>query len=954
MKMLFSLVCKKAAVRIFVLFLTASLLPMALLGYLSFHDISSRLLDQTNRQLQQVSRAAGQIIMDRLDNLHRELDNIASQFLAFKAANKPIEQFRLGDEIRNDFSAIVVNTSENHYIPIYNGIDEFPNFTQKQIDHLQNGNPLLVFSNYSNFQKKILLIILLDSTDIKTGYLVAEINQKYLWNFSEIIHNPTFGCISTENHQTLYCTSSKISHDYLSNALTKNNETSATFNWKEDNMPFIAFYWTIFLEGKYGTEPWLVVLSAPDLQDKSAIDSIRSVYPMVILSALFLAIILTISQTRRNLIPLRRLQQATKQVGTGDFSSRVISSQNNEFKALSDSFNNMATQLDKQFKSLSTMAEVDRIILSTSNKDYIVEIVLKRFMDIVPCDFVMLTLTEISFIKYPDSKNIKLSNNIFKNFLKLEDDDTKLLLAHPKHLTVTSVQHAPKFSREIINRGAKTLVIYPIAIGNILQTVITLGFKGTQTLQPDDLARGRELVDRIAVALSNADKEEKIYEQANFDSLTKLPNRTLLLDRLEQAIQRARRDGNQIAAILVDLDRFKIFNDSLGHSAGDQLLKEVATRLKSVIGATDTLGRLSGDEFLVLMSDINYKNNSTSAITSTAEKILNAIRYPFNIHDHEVNVSASVGISLYPADSKSTEDLMRFAEIAMYHAKSKHKGTYQFYSKDINASSAAQLVLENNLRQAIHSNELELHFQPLLDRESGKFVAAEALVRWHHPELGNLAPNYFLPIADSSGLIVPMGDWALRKTCGQVRQWINQGIEPPRIAINLSTHQFREQNLIKRIKQILAEYDLDVKYIEFEITEDTIMQDIDQTSAILQTLNDMGIGLAVDDFGTGYSSLNYLAKFPIHYLKIDRSFIKNVTQDPNMNTLVIAIITLAHSLRLQVIAEGIETQQQYDYLESLQCDLLQGNLISVPLPPDEFIQLFLKQNSIADENRQSI
>jgi len=302
MKTLLSLMCNKTVLRFFAFSATVSLLPLALLAYLSFHEISNRLLEQNYQQLQQISKATGNTIMDRLNNLQHELSNVASQFLTFNATNKLIEQFNIDDEIKNDFSAIVVNSKENHYIPLFNGIDEFPKLSQKQIDHLQNGNPLLVFSDYSNFQKKILLIISLDTAASNPEYIIAEINQKKLWNFDDIIYSPTFGCISTEKHETLFCTSSNISHDYLSYALTKNNETSATFTWKEDNITFIAFYWTIFLEGKFGTESWLVVLSAPKLEEKFAIETIKAVYPKVILFALLVSVLAAIVQFCRKKI----------------------------------------------------------------------------------------------------------------------------------------------------------------------------------------------------------------------------------------------------------------------------------------------------------------------------------------------------------------------------------------------------------------------------------------------------------------------------------------------------------------------------------------------------------------------------------------------------------------------------------------------------------------------------
>lgn len=946
MKVSNSLFQSRLARRLFALFLVSSLIPIGTLAYLSYASMSKKFLEQSRNHMHQIAKSVGYTLIDRLDNLHSDLERVAENYKQHVKANKPLEQLVIDQHTREQFSAIVINSQTRKYVPLYNGIDEFPRLSAEQMSHLQNGNPVLVFSDYSTFQKKLLLVLSLDINANNPSLMIAEINQKRLWNVETIIHIPSFACITTEVYETLHCSSSNVKLDGLISALKQNNASSAIFNWSENNTDFIAYYWTIFLEGKFAIQPWLVVLSKPKLENQASMESIKSIYPVVVILAFLLVILLTISQLRRYLTPLELLQRATKQVADGDFSTQVAIHSNDEFEELSKSFNNMATRLDKQFNSLAAMAEIDRIILSATSKDYIVDTVLRRIKDVVPCDYVQLSILEkeksVSGVK---GNNSKLSNAIFKNAVQLDEGDAQLLLTHPKYMTIKSTQHAPKYARDIVNKGVRSLVIYPIISNENINSIITLGFRDTHQPHRSDLDHGREMADRIAVALSNASKEEKIYEQANFDALTKLPNRTLIHDRLEQAVQRARRDGSQIAALLVDIDRFKAINDSLGHTAGDQLLIEVATRLSSVISDTDTLGRMSGDEFVVILSDIGYSKNSTPMITTTAENILNAIKYPFVILNHEVGVSASIGISLFPADTRQPEDLLRFSEIAMYHAKSQGKGAYQFYSKDINASSIAQLVLENNLRQAVRNDELELHYQPQIDRATGKIVAAEALLRWHHPELGNLAPAELLPIADTSGLIVPIGDWVLRKACTQIRHWLDQGLPCPRVAINLSAHQFREQNLVKRVRQILKEFDLDVNYLELEITEDTIMTDIDKTAVILRTLNEMGVRLAVDDFGTGYSSLNYLANFPIQYLKIDRSFVRNVTRDPNMASIVSAIIALAHSLRMKVVAEGIELQEQYDYLYKLECDLFQGHLISVPLPPDEFAELLVNQNT---------
>ena len=949
-----SLFQSRVARRLFLLFLFSSLIPISTLAYLSYISVTKTLTEQSRQQLHQTAKTVGYTLIERLDYIHRELVNVARLYQKHRAEKKPPNQFIVDRNVQNNFLAVALKTSNNKYVPLYNEIDEYPKLTSSQKIYLKNGNPVLAFSDYSRFRKKLIMVVPLKSSSDYPDLMLAEINQNLLWDIESIIHNPTFACITTDTYESLYCSSSDIRTDVLKEALTRNNKSSATFNWREHKVDFTAYYWTVFLEGKFAAEPWLVVLSKPRFEDQASIENIKSTYPVVLLLSVLLVILLTSNQIRKILTPLELLKKATGRVADGDFSSRCDISSSDEFEELGKSFGDMAIRLDKQFKSLSAMADIDRTILSSSNEDYIVDTVLRYIKEIIPCDYVLLSVVEKN--RGLEQKNHKkhLSDSILKNTISLLEADSKLLLANRDYLLIKSTQNTPEFAKEIIRKGVMSLVIYPVVINDSLQSVITLGFRGTKNPHEGDLKHGRELADRVAVALSNTSKEEKIYEQTNFDALTKLPNRTLLTDRLNQAVQRARRNGEQIATLLIDVDRFKNINDSLGHTAGDQLLIEIATRLCTVINETDTIGRLSGDEFVIILSDIGYKNNSAAMITATAENILNAIKYPFIIHHHEVTVSASIGIAMFPADTMHAEDLLRYAEIAMYHAKSQRKGAYQFYSKDINASSIAQLVLENNLRQAIRNDELDLHFQPQFDNNTGALVAAEALLRWNHPELGNLAPEDVLPIADSSGLIVPIGDWVLRKACSQIRNWIDKGLEPPRVAINLSAHQFREQNLIKRVKQILNEFDLDVSYLELEITEDTIMSDVEQTTVTLRTLNQMGIRLAVDDFGTGYSSLSYLAKFPIQYLKIDKSFIRDITSDPNMASIVAAIVALAHSLRLEVIAEGIETQAQYDYLQKLNCDLFQGFLLGMPVSSQQFEELLVKQQKENVKARKSL
>jgi diguanylate cyclase (GGDEF)-like protein len=472
-----------------------------------------------------------------------------------------------------------------------------------------------------------------------------------------------------------------------------------------------------------------------------------------------------------------------------------------------------------------------------------------------------------------------------------------------------------------------------------------LVYKSKIHFEDYDFRHARELADRIAVAMTSADWEEKVYRQANYDVLTDLPNRNLLMDRLDQSIQRARRDSSQVAVLLVDLDRFKAINDSLGHNAGDTLLRRVSERLKTIISSAYTLVRYGGDEFVVIMSDIKYHTNSLTSITFMAERILDTLMRPYSINDHEINITASIGISLYPSDSRNANDLLKFAESSMYHSKSHKKGFYQFYSSEINATSITQLELENDLRQAIKRDELELYFQPQLDLVKGEITSAEALLRWNHPKSGMISPDIFLPLAENIGLFIPLNNWVIEKVCKQLRYWIDNNQPVTKIAINLSAHQFKTENLTQKIQFLLHKYKLDVNLLELEITEDAVMSNINESIQTLKQLNELGAQLAIDDFGTGYSSLSYLTKFPIHYLKIDQSFVREAPSNKSVNSIISATIAMAHSLKLKVIAEGVETKAQLEFLKSLGCDIVQGYLISKPLPDRDYIQLIENSTS---------
>ncbi|MDQ6989269.1 MAG: EAL domain-containing protein [Mariprofundaceae bacterium] len=439
---------------------------------------------------------------------------------------------------------------------------------------------------------------------------------------------------------------------------------------------------------------------------------------------------------------------------------------------------------------------------------------------------------------------------------------------------------------------------------------------------------------------AHANAKQKLYYLAHYDALTELPNRVLFQETLKHAAANVRRNGGRFALFFMDLDRFKVINDTLGHSAGDLLLQEVAGRLFGCIRESDMLSRQGGDEFTSLL--LGLKKAEDAGVV--AEKMIKALAEPVLIQGQELTVTTSVGISIFPDDTDDIETLLKYADTSMYHAKDQGRNRYAFYSQDVHATSSKRLNLESKLRKALENEEFELHYQPKYAVGSGVVTGMEALVRWNQPELGRVAPLDFIPLAEETGLIVPIGEWILDEACRQNKTWQEAGFPCMRMAVNLSSRQFKDGNMLKMVDKILHKHHLEPDFLELELTESMIMQDAESTIKILQALHGNGIQLAIDDFGTGYSSLSYLKRFPISKLKLDRSFIIGLPDDKDDSKIVTAMITLAHGLDMTVIAEGVETREQLAWLEDAGCDEIQGYFFNAPMSSQDFTVLLQKMS----------
>jgi diguanylate cyclase (GGDEF)-like protein/PAS domain S-box-containing protein len=431
-------------------------------------------------------------------------------------------------------------------------------------------------------------------------------------------------------------------------------------------------------------------------------------------------------------------------------------------------------------------------------------------------------------------------------------------------------------------------------------------------------------------------RERALYAEisrlASHDALTGLPNRAVLNDRLTTAIAAASRHERQVAVLFLDLDRFKLVNDSLGHSIGDRLLQSAASRLAASVRAADTVSRQGGDEFVILLSDVPHDDN----VAATTAKIVDAVSGPYCVAGHDLHVTVSVGISLYPEDGQDAETLIKNADIAMYYAKDHGRDHCQFFTPDMNARAVERQSMEGRLRGALDRREFVLHYQPKVDIETGEMIGAEALIRWQHPDRGLLPPARFVPIAEDSGLIVPIGQWVLREACRQERAWQDAGLDPVPVAVNISALEFRGKDFLAGVRRILDDTGIEPSFLELELTETVLMDSLDSTASVLRELKGMGLRLAVDDFGTGYSSLSYLMRFPIDALKLDQSFVREITAAAGGSPIIAAAISIGRSLNQRVIAEGVETAEQLAFLQAQHCQEGQGYHFSRPLIAEEF------------------
>jgi diguanylate cyclase (GGDEF)-like protein len=716
--------------------------------------------------------------------------------------------------------------------------------------------------------------------------------------------------------------------------------------------PFVSSSWPILLDEVFAAPTWTLVLSETEAEVLGPVVRFSRIFLWVVLCSGLAVLLLSVSQIRRSLVPLVELNEGTRRIAQRDFASRVSVKSQDEFEELAGSFNAMAVQLGRQFQALATAAELDRAVLSATDVASIVDTLLARTRDVFPCHMVGVTLVasdggkSLSGVVYDYCDDTRQTARV-----DLRSEDVQDLLGGPGLLMLDAADdEVPGYLQPLVRLGARSLIVLPLRFHDQLVGILTLGDRTAAATGADEQLQVRRLADQVAIAVVNAQMLEQVKSLAYYDSLTGLPNRLSYKERLAQALDQARRGGKLVAAFFIDLDHFSRINDTLGHEAGDQLLQQVAGRLRAYcrdredeVGPADAalapdVARLGGDEFTVIIPGLTQPEDAAKL----ARRILSGLAHPFRVAGQEIFVNASIGIAIYPDDGEDLETLLMHADTAMYKAKEQGGSSYQAYSRAMNASALQRLTLENALRRALERSEFELHYQPIVDGETGLLIGAEALVRWRHPELGVLLPSEFIPLAEENGLIVPLGEWVMHEACARNRAWQAAGLSPIRVVVNLSSRQLR-RSLPETVARILQSTGLEARFLGIELTESLLVKHQKEDTDTLHALRGMGLHLAVDDFGTGYSSFSYLKHLPLDALKIDRSFVREITTSPDDAAITTAIIAMAHALGLKVVGEGIETTEQRDVLREQGCDAMQGYLFSRPITPDQFAELLARK-----------
>jgi diguanylate cyclase (GGDEF)-like protein len=903
----------RVARRILLLFVLSAFVPALALALLTLEQVRALLTEQTHAQLVRTSKGYALGVYDRMLQAQRDLQQIALDLRNGAALGGTAPR-----TVRRIYSSLSVVGPAATPVPILGDALAWPPISGSAFEHLDSGESVLVIEHATGGSPRIVLLQLIDANRPDRFALAAELNPIELWGSTDSFSDAISLCVLAENGEKLFCSDPGARAD------------SAT----------IFGQWQLFLKPKFYTLYWSVIATEPGSLAMAPIEKFTRIFLQVTLLSLLLVALLSATQVRRTLGPLANLTDGIRRLARADFAHRVDVSGTDEFGELATAFNDMSARLGRQLDTLKVLSNIDQVILSKLDIDPVFGLALNEMSALAPETLAGIVVLEATAAGEARAYMLASGRQQISRMC-VASDLLSRIGARPEGFWLDRAEDGPLPHAPRSDAGPRRrYFVLPIMDRGTVSAFACIGLPDGAQLNDDGLAALRELCARVGVALSAAARDEQLVYQIRHDDLTGLPNRLLFKERLSQEIASAKRDGRSLALLYVDLDRFKSVNDSLGHTAGDELLGQTAQRMRTCIRESDTLARLGGDEFAIVLPNVS----GPRGVSSVAEHLVEALSDPFVIGKHESYVSASIGIALCPTDANDSEDLLKKADTAMYRAKDGGRGRFVFFEERMNAEALERLLLERELRQALLRNEFSLHFQPQFDLRSGRVSGAEALLRWNHPSRGLVTPGAFIAVAEDTGLIEEIGRRVLLEACAQHSAWHAAGVRPPRIAVNVSGRQFRRGDLVQTIEEALRRSGTPASALEIEVTESLFMDESAHAVAALDKLRQMGVHVAIDDFGTGYSSMSYLKRLPVDVLKVDQSFIADMTDNHDARAIAKAIIRLAQTLNKSVVAEGVETAEQVALLKRWRCHRIQGFYFSRPLTPEKFAELLSRQH----------
>jgi diguanylate cyclase (GGDEF)-like protein len=904
--------------RLLAMFVLTALAPVALMAGLSFSQVSDTMRRQHDADLVQAARVYGSTVVDRL----RWVESLVAV-----AASGDAVAASLSSRIGKELDGFVVLDRRGRVLARGG---EAPPLTQLPDPPHGTAEPPRRSALLTWPADKGLAMGLAYSapeTD-HAGLVAVTLSPAFLWSARPGDEDQTRFCALTPAGARLFC-SGPMPDEALLRLTSADPQAERLAQFAVDQVPMRAGG-ALLATSEHFSGPDIVIAAATResaLLDPS-VNFHKTFLPIAALSVL-LVLLLSLVEVRRILVPLHAVLDGMRRVAARDFGSPVPVTDRDEFGQMAESFNAMTAQLGLHFRTLSAFAEIDRTILTTVDIRQVAEIALDCIQEISRIKVASLGLLEADT---PDCTKVYLR----------AADGTTLRDELPRALDLAGADASlRKWSRSIRlpssyramlhAHGAKFLYLLPIARAGRVWGVVVLGHDQKTALSSEQALALAGVIDRLAVALSSVARDKQLHDQAHFDSLTGLPNRHYLMDMLAQQVTHARSDGTLLAVLYIDLDRFKRTNDTLGHSAGDVLLRHAAARIRHAVRDIDIVARLGGDEFTVVLTKLKEARDAGAV----ARTLIAALNEPFDIDGHVIYAGASVGISIFPKDGGNSADLLKKADTALYLAKDRGRGRHAFFEERMNADASARVTIDRELREALKRSEFLLHYQPQIDLATGEVCAVEALLRWQHPHRGLLLPEAFIEHAEDSGLIEAIGTWVLREACQQHRRWVESGLVLPRVSVNVSALQLRNPSFAASVEAALTSSTTPPNYLELEVTESLLFDAGPDAVATLERLRERGVEIAVDDFGTGYSSFAYVKQLPANTLKLDRTFIVDVVDNPQAAIIATAIIEMANALGKIVVAEGVETPQQAQFLRRYSCARAQGFVFSAALPPEQ-------------------